>query len=385
MTDNTIFSTPPSQWSRGDLAGRADLSPEELLERINNRRHHGVNTFITQEIEKFGPSALRFALLGLSFIPDRITYKARDMLDAATAELEKNRADPEAEHYVSLLRNAVYKQEKANSRENSFGTPQIFPGMIHVFDEFSRMIDEYILNTIPKEPLISRDTKIIAVGSCFAINISKHLRALGMSASTVSFPEVVNNAGALDEMVRWAFSLTSEPPEYYKTKMTYREMSEIKIDIFHGECFILTIGLSVGNVHKQDSNGNIETYYDAFTVEYNVEKIMSTIETIKYHKKDANIFLTVSPVPLRSTLMPHSAVIMDCVSKSFGRAAVHTVISKNIPGVRYWPSYEIVRWMAPMLVGPLFGMDDGHAHHVSTELISLIMEKFTAHYLVKDQ
>jgi hypothetical protein len=47
--------------------------------------------------------------------------------------------------------------------------------------------------------------------------------------------------------------------------------------------------------------------------------------------------------------------------------------------VFYWPSFEIVRWLAPH-VSPAYGADDGLSRHVNRALVDLIVKLFLKHY-----
>lgn len=78
--------------------------------------------------------------------------------------------------------------------------------------------------------------------------------------------------------------------------------------------------------------------------------------------------LTVSPVPLNATFEMESAVVADCVSKATLRVAVEDVLRQGIPGVRYFPSFEIVRWLSAYLPG-MYGEDDGSTVHISERVV----------------
>ena len=74
------------------------------------------------------------------------------------------------------------------------------------------------------------------------------------------------------------------------------------------------------------------------------------------------------------------AVEVDCISKSTLRVAVANVMRDKIEGVFYWPSFEIVRWLAPH-IAPAYGVDDGLLRHVNTGLIDLITDLFVEYYV----
>jgi hypothetical protein len=43
--------------------------------------------------------------------------------------------------------------------------------------------------------------------------------------------------------------------------------------------------------------------------------------------------------------------------------------------VRYWPSFEVVRWVGSHL-GPVFGAEDGQPRHVSNFVVDAIVRNF---------
>ena len=69
---------------------------------------------------------------------------------------------------------------------------------------------------------------------------------------------------------------------------------------------------------------------------------------------------------------------IDCVSKSTIRTALNEVLlSKNILSdkkVFYLPSYEIVRWIAPVVSVPIFGVEDAEARHVSNIVLNSVCD-----------
>jgi hypothetical protein len=107
----------------------------------------------------------------------------------------------------------------------------------------------------------------------------------------------------------------------------------------------------------------------------NVEQLTYIVEAVKSVNPNATIVITVSPVPLNSTLEMSSAVIADCVSKSTLRVAAHELTQAFRRGVQYWPSFEIVRWLSSHH-GVVFGGDDGSSFHVNNSVVESIVDSF---------
>ena len=102
----------------------------------------------------------------------------------------------------------------------------------------------------------------------------------------------------------------------------------------------------------------------------------------------APLVVTLSPVPLDSTIgltgTPlRSAIEVDCVSKSRLRSAFDEICLRHgsDPSLYYFPSFEIVRWIAPMLPIANFGYDDAASRHVSSPVLDAICGAFIHRYV----
>jgi hypothetical protein len=119
-------------------------------------------------------------------------------------------------------------------------------------------------------------------------------------------------------------------------------------------------------------------------VQENADNIAAIIEAVRrIAARKIDVVLTVSPVPLSGTTEFASAVIADCLSKSTLRLACQQVLSRRPPGVFYWPSFEIVRWLGPhfgSLQPDVYGAHDGNTRHVSPWLVDIIVDLFLEHY-----
>jgi len=108
---------------------------------------------------------------------------------------------------------------------------------------------------------------------------------------------------------------------------------------------------------------------------WNAGNIRRIIDSIRAANRDARIFLTLSPAPLNYSFEFPSTIVCDCLSKSVLRVAIQEVLGDKRENVRYWPSFEIVRWVGCHL-GPVFGTDDGHPRHVSNFIVDAIVRNF---------
>lgn len=242
-----------------------------------------------------------------------------------------------------------------------------------------RLIDE----EFPKPlELISRSSSVLSVGSCFAVEISRILGKKGFDTFGVCMEEAENTTFATnlllhtddDEVLK---HLTNHDP------VTVKTLQE-RIDVC--DCAIITIGqaqLMVGldglyAPYRSMSFSQKKAVQSIMTMpEQNVGNVLSIINQIRRFNTDAKIILTVSPIPLNRAFLPNSsAFVQDCISKSCMRIVAAQIMSKNLPGVYYWPSFEMVRWLSAH-TGPVFGADNGlGTRHVNDEIIETIAELF---------
>ncbi len=76
-------------------------------------------------------------------------------------------------------------------------------------------------------------------------------------------------------------------------------------------------------------------------------------------------------------------VVADCVSKSTLRVAMDEVLRLRLKDVYYFPSFEILRWLAPM-VGQVW-LEDKMISHVKNRWIDYVMSKFMQFYCFDEQ
>lgn len=223
----------------------------------------------------------------------------------------------------------------------------------------------------PSQPVIDKSTRITALGSCFAENISAYLSAKGYALTRSNEPEIyvsrigegLVNTYAILQQFEWAWLGKSYSNNLWHgwkgESFDYDETIRLKTkSVFEQtDLFIITLGLS-------------EVWYDSVTEEVFWRAIPVKAYDAKRHKfrvastaensanlsrildiiakfcPSAKVLFTVSPIPLAATFRPVSALTANTVSKSNLRAAIDEVFAQreNEMGKRlfYFPSYEIV-------------------------------------------
>ena len=111
--------------------------------------------------------------------------------------------------------------------------------------------------------------------------------------------------------------------------------------------------------------------------------ILDIYQSLRKTSSDLDILFTVSPVPLDNVIgiknsSEINALEMDCISKSTIRSALHELMTSDIflndRNIYYLPSYEIIRWIAPMIGLPVFGIEDASSRHVSNIYLNTVCE-----------
>lgn len=247
-----------------------------------------------------------------------------------------------------------------------------------------RLIDEEFPEPLK---LISRTTPVLSLGSCFAVKISQILDKKGFDTFAVPMDEAENTTFATNLLLRTGDdevleNLTAQIPVTVKTLQAHMASCSCAIitigvaQILAGEDGSYTPYRSKSFSQKKVATGMMTS------PQQNVESVLSIINRIREFSPNANIILTVSPIPLISSYLPNSsAFVQDCISKSIMRITAAQIMTMKLNGVYYWPSFEMVRWLSAH-TGPVFGVDnDLGTRHVNDQIIEniaeLFIEKFT--------
>jgi|TARA_B100001964_G_C14131573_1_gene553142 hypothetical protein len=264
-------------------------------------------------------------------------------------------------------------------------------------------IKDYILKGyLPKQPVINKNNKIIAFGSCFAFYVSQYLTSMGYSVLNkkrkndgnhiVRYGEGMANTFTVIEQLEWIFEKKeiekntwyySPDKEIEKNEdvrnVVYKLLSQINV-------FIITVGLSevwYNKTNKQvfwkaipaDKFDENKHGFRLSSVEENTNNLQNICLLIKKHLPKAKIIFTLSPVPLMATFRSQSCITANSISKSILRVALDNVITKNYDNTYYFPAYEITK---EYFVDP-FGEDN---RHLKDQYIKKIMEIFLKYYCI---
>lgn len=311
----------------------------------------------------------------------------------------------------------------------------VFP---HVSDEFS-LDPEFLVSVFDLNggPRVAAPGRFFTIGSCFARNIAEYLQANGYQARTFELFEDLNspisNAFTLDLMRRTLADQRACLAGWVGT--IYPELDQLNVDqtvdgllgettrlakeLSEADCVVLTLG-NVVDFFKTDAKPSaplLEKIVPKFVAmspsediavrasgasrlkskgailrlashTETVEAINCCIHGIRAVSR-APIVVTVSPVPVDSVIGLadpglRSAIEVDCVSKSRLRSAFDTALPalREAGGdIHYFPAFEIVRWIAPLLAIPSFGLEDAASRHVSSPILDGVCGLFMEHFV----
>ena len=271
--------------------------------------------------------------------------------------------------------------------------------------EKENAIEQFLLNGwLPDEPFIKHNSHIVAIGSCFAREVSNYLAEQGYSSlksvkgrhdAHEFIDEGVNNTFALRQLLEWSWT-GKEPKDetWHNSKSDIMERNEERRKesakyFSKSNVIIITLGLSEVWYNKEtedvywravpyDEFDKSKHGYRVSNVEENKKNLQVILDLIEQHAPKAKVIITLSPVPLIATFRPIGCIVANSVSKAILRVAVDEVMRErdvqNNDKLFYWPSYEIVKEYAK---SPY--KEDNR--HITRETVELIMETFSKYYV----
>lgn len=295
---------------------------------------------------------------------------------------------PGAENRLAAVEEAI----KSGGKQRR---PGVWPTRAKMFQDFEAVVRRYVLpGARPAAPVLRSTSKVVTIGSCFAEHVANKLRERNVDVFYRKIGEDINNSYANLALLEWIAGKGSG--EAVKLSAIYGTEARVLYERqFRGaDVVILSLGVAAANFERSTGRfvlpdlGTSEGGYVGdskefrmLSVDENVHNFRAVIAQIREFSPSANIVLTVSPVPLAGTFERPSAVLADAVSKSVQRLTVERLLADE--KLYYWPSFEIVRWLGAHLppgAPRAFGEEDGSTRHVSSWLVSLIMNLFVEYF-----
>lgn len=255
------------------------------------------------------------------------------------------------------------------------------------------------LNIDPSPWKINISSKVLSLGSCFAIHIGELLQQNKFDALTNPFGVLFNPASIFGLLQK---SLQEQSPEAWtfidnqginrnllfhsaissvnKEDLVDRIQNAMKLCkryITNADVLVLTLGSAV--VYEWKENGMIVSNCHKLPASYFNKRLLDVNEIIDHfstvynailsQNKDMKVIITVSPVRhIKDTLT------LNNVSKSTLRLATHEIVNKY-ENVAYFPSYEL-------LMDDLrdYRFYDEDMVHPNNQAINYVWQKFSEMY-----
>jgi hypothetical protein len=284
--------------------------------------------------------------------------------------------------------------------------------------KLSEELAEHPITFVPT-PLVDKDSKVLALGSCFALRVKEYLLANSYRVLNEGDlrPQIINGRREFDPRIyyntftiRYEFERASgqfvqDDDDIWEPHHTlsrvyqdpYRRMlasldrddlwqrirevdAQMVRHIREANLVIITLGLT--EVFFQQHNGRaicaapgyaggggIGCEFRATEYQENYDNIDTVIRILKAVNPQAHLVLTVSPVPLGSTFAGVDHAIANTESKCTLRAVAGALV-RRYAHVHYFHSYELVMHASRHDVF----LDDGR--HVRPEYVAGVMQEF---------
>lgn len=275
---------------------------------------------------------------------------------------------------------------------------------------------EAIIKDFKGEQFVTKDTRIVTMGSCFAQELKKWLEKNNFSClphewgviySPQSIRQIIQSSLDREQWNPvepfWKFNGAYYDPYIKSSDHTgprylgknedeaqinleshYRRSSKLLRD---ADLVVWTLGLtelwrnSIDKLayfavpYPEVFDEQIHEFYN-LTYQDVVDELRYAIETLRAHNSSVRILLSVSPVPLSISFRPElGPFVATQYSKALLVTAAMTLI-KDFEQLYYMPSYEITRNDPIANYSP-----DGR--HVSRECVESIMEAFRSLYVTE--
>ncbi|HEX9464712.1 MAG TPA: GSCFA domain-containing protein [Alphaproteobacteria bacterium] len=282
-----------------------------------------------------------------------------------------------------------------------------FPLRFRADAPLAELVEQFLLRDVARHrPVFAADAKLVTFGSCFADHLRREFLRRGRMSEHVDVPQGLNNSFALRDFFEWALTGKRDTAAYWYNHADERravrwepqaEQAMFANALKSADGFVITFGLA--EIWRDRATGGVfwrgvpAGVFDPArhelvmsSVEDNARNMRAIYDLIRAGCGPVPIVMTLSPVPLNATFGADSSCLeADCVSKSTLRVALDMLMRNDLPGLHYWPAFEIVRWLGAQLGRPMFqgqAADPGpgarfdDTRHVAPDVVACIIETF---------
>lgn len=294
-----------------------------------------------------------------------------------------------------MLRSMVERLGKFDYRRRFFPSERITKR-----EQFDALVNLGILDGFaPSAPFITKASPLVTMGSCFAQNVASNLSAAGYDVFTLPIADRLFTPVALRTFITEALR-AARPIEELREHWNLQQdqIDTMRALIIGGAPVIITFGLSTVWVEKATGKPILDRSKKAATgllvpnperyemrqmpVDEITEAMTDIIGALRQMNFSNKIIFTLSPIPLIYSGSDYPVVAADCLSKSALRVAIDEIGRAKFRDIHYFPSFEILRWLAPMAAEI---WHDGHTvTHIRSDWITYTVGKFRQIYCADD-
>jgi hypothetical protein len=251
---------------------------------------------------------------------------------------------------------------------------------------------------LPREPIIAPETRVIAMGSCFAALFVEWLAANGYNRAfdAMSDRSLVMNPLetplAVSQQFRWAFREFDPTFAFWftrdkkKIEATEGRRLELRRTIASAEVMVITLGLAEAWFDRESGEATwrlpppeyrTERFEFAVTTAAETARALETIDRLRCaYAPRMKIVYTLSPIRFAATFRPMSPLVANIISKSILRAGLDEFFRAHPTETNetyfYFPSYEIV---TELFDDPYENNRHIHPHHAD-----VVIDLFSRYY-----
>jgi len=276
-------------------------------------------------------------------------------------------------------------------------------------------VEDYNPVLSPEPGLVTKETAVASIGSCFARELKEwlvenqynYLQAeTGESTQSGSarYGEVYNTAcllqifraayGEFNPEERW-WPYKGRLFDPYRKGVTWKDEQEAETElrahaqavariVTEADVLVCTAGLSEVWRNRDDGSTFFQVppkeifdperhEFVLTTVEENTQNLEQLYALLQKHNPKLRLIVTLSPVPLRATFQKEMTCVQaDTISKSILRVAIAN-LCRNHPEIVYFPAYELIT----RLTRRPFKKDN---RHVERRAVGRIMKTFVENF-----
>ncbi|MDQ4135646.1 MAG: GSCFA domain-containing protein, partial [Pseudomonadota bacterium] len=244
-------------------------------------------------------------------------------------------------------------------------------------------IEEYLVKGfVPADPPLTRDSRIVTIGPCFAHAVGAHLLNRGYAVTSRTdqtsyigrFGDKIGNTFAIRGQLEWAWLDAAPETDLWHGYAAERlpPDEEVRARTRHlldeADAFILTLGNA--EIWQDAPTGGVfwgavpNDQFDAArhrfrvsTYQENLSNLMEIYRLIRRNRPDAAIVTSLGATPPPATFRSVACLAASTSSKSMLRSALDEffrVVGPRDSNFHYFPSYDIARYAIPRAMTPDF-------------------------------